>query len=372
LLFLLFSVLLVPSVLADEDSCHWPSWQQFKEQYIVAGRVIDYSDERLITTSEGQSYGMFFALLGNDQKSFAKLLAWTQRELAGGDLGKYLPAWLWGKGRNGKNQVLDANSASDADLWIAYTLIEAGRLWHNYYYTSLGYLLLGQIREDDVVAVPDFGLTLLPAPLGFNDGEGKYRLNPSYAPPQLMALLASVAPHSGWPEIELNSRRLLLASMPKGFVPDWLEMTSNGFATDVKTKGVGSYDAIRNYLWVGMLADGDPDKTALVAAMQPMIAATRALGHVPEQADTISGSYRGLGPAGFSAALLPLLSAADVTDLLIVQRQRAHTALPAAGKDKAYYNAVLAMFGLGWDTGRYRFDIGGKLQLPWQNLECGV
>ena len=45
------------------------------------GRVVDYSDAKLITTSEGQSYGMFFALVANDRESFDKIFAWSEKNL---------------------------------------------------------------------------------------------------------------------------------------------------------------------------------------------------------------------------------------------------------------------------------------------------
>lgn len=49
-------------------ACQWPAWEQFKKEYISAeGRIIDPSDARKITTSEGQSYGLFFALAANDR-----------------------------------------------------------------------------------------------------------------------------------------------------------------------------------------------------------------------------------------------------------------------------------------------------------------
>lgn len=57
-----------------------------------SGRVIDPSDARKITTSEGQSYGLFFALAANDRKAFDLLLAWTRDNLAEGDLTQHLPA----------------------------------------------------------------------------------------------------------------------------------------------------------------------------------------------------------------------------------------------------------------------------------------
>lgn len=45
------------SALAD-----WPMWNDFKAVGIENGRVIDYSDTRAVTTSEGQSYAMFLRL----------------------------------------------------------------------------------------------------------------------------------------------------------------------------------------------------------------------------------------------------------------------------------------------------------------------
>lgn len=79
-------------------ACRWPAWEQFKQEYVSAeGRVIDPSDSRKITTSEGQSYGLFFALAANDREGFRKLFEWTQNNLAEGDLRAHLPGWLWGK-----------------------------------------------------------------------------------------------------------------------------------------------------------------------------------------------------------------------------------------------------------------------------------
>jgi endoglucanase len=78
-------------------ACQWPAWEQFKKEYVSAeGRVIDPSDARKITTSEGQSYGLFFALAANDRDGFRKLLSgrrttWPRATCA------HLPGWLWGK-----------------------------------------------------------------------------------------------------------------------------------------------------------------------------------------------------------------------------------------------------------------------------------
>jgi len=141
----------LPFLANAATACSWPAWDRFKAELVsVDGRVIDPSDERLITTSEGQSYALFFALVGNDRQAFAQLLRWTTNNLAEGDLARHLPAWLWGRNRQQQWQVLDTNNASDADLWIAYSLLEAGRLWDEPAYTQLGQRLLWRIAAQTV------------------------------------------------------------------------------------------------------------------------------------------------------------------------------------------------------------------------------
>lgn len=64
--------MLLLAAFSVQAACTWPAWEQFKKDYISQeGRVIDPSDARKITTSEGQSYGMFFALAANDRVAAA-------------------------------------------------------------------------------------------------------------------------------------------------------------------------------------------------------------------------------------------------------------------------------------------------------------
>ena len=145
----LISALGCVPLVASAASCDSPAWDSYKKAMMSSdGRIIDGSSAQMITTSEGQSYGLFFALLGNDRKSFASILEWTRNNLAGGNLETHLPAWQWGLGKNGKWQILDPNNASDADLWIAYSLLEAGRLWQLPEYVTLGQNLLWRSAAD--------------------------------------------------------------------------------------------------------------------------------------------------------------------------------------------------------------------------------
>ncbi len=347
---------------ASAASCDWPAWGHYKTAMMSRdGRIIDRSTKQLITTSEGQSYGLFFALLANDRQSFARLLDWTRNNLADGSLEAHLPAWQWGQSEAGKWQVLDSNNASDADLWIAYSLLEAGRLWQWPAYVALGQNMLWRIAAQSLRPLPQLGLMLLPGDVGF-DGSDGWRLNPSYLPPQLLSRFASVAPI--WAELAANQQRLLIEGSPKGFAPNWLLWTSaGGWAPDPKDGSTGSYDAIRVYLWVGMLAKDAANRQALQTHFAPMAALTQTLGYPPESVNALTGQSTGTGPVGFSAALLPLLASVD-SPAYTVQLTRVQQDPPAAD---AYYNQSLLLFGQGWNEQRYRFDKDGQLLPAWVN-----
>lgn len=348
----------VPNICGASEIVPWPIWEKFKQYYINPdGRVIDPQTPNKITTSEGQSYGLFFALVAQDKILFDKMLQWTADNLAAGDLSKRLPAWEWGK--NNKNQwvVLDSNSAADSDLWIAYDLLEAGRLWSNAYYTSLGNSLLRRILREEVVQLPGFGLMLLPGKTGFTLKKS-WRINPSYLPPQLLARFSSI--DSRWKKLERNARLMLLDSSPKGFAPDWIMWKKGkGWQPDQKHPDIGGYDAIRVYLWVGMLALDSPRQSVLVNHFLPFSVLTQKLGAPPEQINVLTGQTKGIGPVGFSAALLPLL--ANNIPESAAQRQRINA---QAFSDDNYYTSVLRLFGQGWDDKRYRFNAQGQLLLP--------
>src|ERR1700736_2107968 len=131
-----------PATSAASQCTDWAAYRTFTGRFVQAdGRVVDYSTPTQQTTSEGQSYAMFFALVANDRATFDRLLAWTRTNLAANQFepgNVRLPSWQWGKKPDGSFGVLDPNSASDSDLWIAYDLLQAGRLWNERSYTQLG------------------------------------------------------------------------------------------------------------------------------------------------------------------------------------------------------------------------------------------
>jgi len=361
-------VLIFTSVQTFANRCDWQNWQQFKTSYIVeGGRVLDGSDKRRITTSEGQSYALFFALVANDKKTFEQLFNWTEQHLFKGDITARLPAWLWGKRENGQYGILDTNSAADSDLWIAYTLYEAGRLWGNYNYQSLGFLLAQRILREETVVTADHQLMLLPAVRGFITNDSVYKLNPSYVPIQLLEYFSRVFNQQEWQKLRQGSVKLITASLGHGYSPDWIDYQNGKFFHMQNKQGVGSYNAIRTYLWAGMLSSEDSHYNELLENLKPMQKLVRKLGYPPQEINTVTGSYEGIGSAGFSAAVAPLLSAMGDVELAQQQYLRAQQGINSAS-NRDYYDNVLTLFGTGWMEDRYKFSADGSLVTQWGTM----
>ncbi len=366
----LLATLLLPAaaLAASGPACpeRWPQWEAYARRFLQAdGRVIEYSQQAR-STSEAQAWALFHALVANDRPRFARILRWTRDNLAGGDLRRRLPAWLWGRRPDGGWGVLDDNSASDADLWLAYTLLEAGRLWQRPDYRRLGEAVLAQIEAREVQRVPGLGWMLLPGHHGFAPQDGTWRLNPSYLALPLLARLAALYPAGPWQAIRANTVRLIRRAQRDGVVADWVSWRpGQGSVQTGRHDRVASYDAIRVYLWAGLLDDRDPLKAPLLAALR--LPDCRA--GLPERIHLDSGRREGRAPVGFKAALLPLLDARR--DRACTQRLRADIA--AAWHDglltpqPRYYDQNLALFALGWLDGRYRFDAQGRLHTRWEH-----
>ena len=358
------ALLFVATAQAGDGSCvRWRQWQEFKRFYLSEdGRVIDASTPQASTVSEGQAYAMLFALIANDPAAFAKILRWTRENMAGGSLERSLPAWKWGRADDGKWSVLDRNSAADADLWMAYALAEGARLWHNAGYAQLAHAMSEIILREEVSLIPGLGSTLLPGPKGFVVHQ-TWRLNASYAPIEVLRALERSSDERQWAAVLESSQRVITASAPRGFAADWiLYRESGGFSADATTAGVGSYNAIRVYLWAGMLAEGDPQAASLAHQLEPMAAAA-AQRPPPESIDTNTLEARGEAPPGFLAALLPLLVHFKFTDAVQAYRQRIEA--ESLKDNQHYYSDALTLFGLGWLEGRFHFDRHGDLHVPW-------
>ncbi|HEX7159447.1 MAG TPA: cellulose synthase complex periplasmic endoglucanase BcsZ [Edaphobacter sp.] len=357
----------------------WPLWEAYTRGFIDAqGRVVDHNGQDR-TTSEGQAYAMFFALVANDRGRFDKLFAWTQQNLAGGDLCAHLPAWSWGRRPDGNWGVIDGNPAADADLWMAYAFSEAGRIWHDPRYQKTGAALAQRVAEEEVASVSGLGTSLLPGPRGFHPEPDVWLLNPSYLPPPLLAYFTRMMPRGPWGAVEQSLERILAEGSANGFAMDWVE-AGRGIRPSIapaqlaagenQSLPVGSYDAIRVYLWLGITEPHTPALHLWLEKVSGMVAYLKQHSAPPERVDTAGRVIGPEGPPGFSAALVPYLRAAGAAAQGKQQWDRLRGTRNATnglfGKAPAYYDQNLALFSTGWVEGRYRFDRYGRLRVTWR------
>jgi endo-1,4-beta-D-glucanase Y len=383
----LLIVLLAHCPVGGYKESAWPLWEAYRAHFIDAqGRVIDHSSGDR-STSEGQAYALFFALADNDRGTFDRVLNWTQANMAGGSLAGRLPGWLWGHAKDGQWKQLDANSAADADVWMAYALVEAGRLWSAPAYTAIGRAMMAEIAKSEVANLPGFGPMLLPGPTGFQHGQ-TWTLNPSYMPLFLFERLAKVDPAGPWRQVAKGIPLMLAGSARHGYAMDWVNyIPGDGFypAPPIETGNKdsegpgGSYGAIRVYLWAGMIdgragtIDGNGTVRGQVLSAVPAMSVYVANHDAPPEKVNDQGIPLAQdGPVGFSAAVLPYLRAfpggSRASNRQMARLMKARDASTGLyGKDLAYYDQNLALFATGFIDGRFRFGAGGELNVEWKH-----
>src|SRR5262249_34173164 len=158
--------------------------------------------------------------------------------------------------------------------------------------------LAARIAAEEIVEVPEIGTVLLPGAMGFRRDES-YRFNASYLPLQLFLRLGRLLPDGPWQKVAASVPLVVTHSAPHGFATDWIEYTT---AQGFKPSAVGSYDAIRVYLWAGLLNPATPNRDALLKALQGMAGRLRANPTPPAKVTEDGRVDDPKGPVGFSAA----------------------------------------------------------------------
>ena len=135
---------------------------------------------------------------------------------------------------------------------------------------------------------------------------------------------------------------------------------------------MGSYDAIRVYLWAGMVDPNGRTREDLVNSLSGMGV---YLSNPDRTAPPEKVSAQGIpepqdGPVGFSAALLPYLWAKpDLARVAAQQRVRMSAQrnpdTGLYGKQPVYYDQNLVLFALGYLDSRFRFGPRGELKVEW-------
>jgi endoglucanase len=218
-------------------------WEEFRRRFISAdGRVIDTGNGGC-SHSEGQGYGLMFAVGFNDPDSFDLVLRWTERHLRR----PYdaLHAWRYLPGA--PCPVADWNNATDGDMFIAAALSRAARRWNRPDYLRAAAAIA---RDILAVLVRQVGgrTVLLPGATGFEAADS-VTVNPSYYAFPILAELGEIAPSPVWDRVIADGIALIQDGRFGAWQlpPDWLRVAraDGALQPDPRWPARFSYDAIR-------------------------------------------------------------------------------------------------------------------------------
>jgi endoglucanase len=219
-------------------------WEEYKSHFIQKdGRIIDFHNNA-ITHTEGIGYGLYFAYKMGDDSTFRSIYKWGKANIKKNNHG--LPGWKWGKNKSNSWGMIDYNSASDANLWIVYSLLLM--------YNQTGYQpykqdadeMIDAIKSNHIVA--DHGLTIL-LPWEKNIAEEyEWNINPSYLIFEIFEYLAEYDGDKIWNELIKSSILILKKTRFSSLElnPDWsiYSLDTKKFSLHPKHNKFG-YDAIR-------------------------------------------------------------------------------------------------------------------------------
>ena len=288
--------------LADSARSVWRAW---KEVHLSPdGRVVDVLQQEA-SHSEGQGYGMVLATEFGDRDAFERMFGWAETNLARRADG--LLSWRWLPHLS--DQVPDLNNASDGDLFYGWALLRAGRAWDDAGYMRRATAIARALVETCIVRDPSNSdrLLFLPAAAGFVH-DGTVTVNPSYYMPLAMRELADAAGADSLGRCAGDGEDLLARVAGNGLVPDWIEVSPDGWAPSARLDSNTGYEALRVPLF--LVWSGAAMHPAVLQAARVYDRTVRPGQPVPTVMEPISGVVLETSPDDGYRALAGLVRCA--------------------------------------------------------------
>lgn len=309
-------------------------WTSFKARFTSPdGRIIDNANGG-VSHSEGQGWGMLFAVAFDDAETFDRIYSWTRRTLRRPN--DPLHAWRFIPTAN--PQIQDWNNATDGDLFIAAALAQAGRQWSRGSYIQDA-SLLGQAILSLTVRQVGRRLVMLPGVQGF-ETSGFVTINPSYYAFPMFKVLGRVTPGSEWNRLARDGQALIDQGRfgKWQLPPDWLQIARSDqhLSPAPGWPPRFGFDAIRVPLW---------SSWAGLSVAPAASAANRFWSAYPGDSfpawvDLVSGETAPYAAASGLVAVSRLARATPAADSDI---------LPSLSKASNYYDAALILLcHLAW------------------------
>lgn len=226
-----------------------PWWMTWRTRFLLPeGRVVDTGNNG-ISHSEGQGYGMLFAVHADDRDAFARMAAWTEKHLARSDIALF----SWRYDPHAPNPVGDPNNASDGDILIAWALALAGTRWGEAKYLSRSTEIRAALLRHCVVE--RYGRQfILPGMAGFVQG-AQVVLNPSYYIWPALDRFAKIDGANAWGRVISDGIALLEQARfgTKSLPTDWVALGAAGKPAPAPGRDPRfGYDAVRVPLYAAM------------------------------------------------------------------------------------------------------------------------
>ncbi|MBQ9275671.1 MAG: hypothetical protein IJ228_12735 [Succinivibrio sp.] len=357
----------------------WELYENFKQQRLnPSGRVISTLGREGrdgSSSAEAQAYGMFFALINNDQELFARLWQFVKGTLTE-DSVERLPAALYGYPKKGTEnkpvsgtgpsqgqapgqssgqssgsgpRILDRHGDAHAALFLAYDLLEAARLWQDNEYAQSAHQIMTLIKSQCTLRDPVLGTLLTP------DCQHDSRvLRPAAYP--LFVLERLSREDTDFKDIAHDTVHSLLKAAGSGFWPEYARYNAEGDfllgpATCFYT------DSLRAYLWVSLTNQADPNYRLVKDALK------RSVFFISLQRDPINKVFLyddtrvGFGGPAHASAYLHFLPPGLGRDYLRL------SAFEHRYGDEEYLGQILALFAQGFDERRFALAPDGTLQV---------
>src|SRR6266508_4056146 len=211
---------LMPACGADGPDAHddaVAAAEDFLERYLEPSGRVARTDQGDDTVSEGQAYGMLFALALGDEQRFRDIWAWTDDHLQRDD---GLLSWRWADG-----SVADREPAVDADLLAATALAMAADRFASPDLLAEAELINDAIMANETMTLGD-AVLLSAGPWAIRDQV----MNPSYLVTTAMSGLWWRLDDVRWADIAATSREALdeLTGEAPHLPPDWATVGADG------------------------------------------------------------------------------------------------------------------------------------------------
>jgi endoglucanase len=229
-------------------------WRVFKERFLTSeGRIVDTGNGG-VSHTEGQGYGMLFAVAYDDRAAFERMWEWTRTRLR--RPADNLFSWRWTP--EGGGRIDDRNNASDGDLLLTWALLRASRQWKDYAFQKAAAQIVIGLQTRCLVETR-LGVQLLPGVEGFEKPEGTI-CNPSYYVFPALADLAASFPATKWSAVAGGGRALIEAARfgKWGLPPDWVLIAPNAVEIAGLGEPVFGYNAIRVPLHIAWADPASP------------------------------------------------------------------------------------------------------------------